>query len=638
MLQVSWLKPLFVTVPMAALTLPATVTAAETAPIPDAATLLPDNTAYTILLDMRDETWQQLEQYAFFQQWLAQGAFSLDPGGLPFLPMGLDYQADIAPWVGDTAALALMPLDQPRTIVFEEHEVMILPIADPNRFEGFINKVADLRGTAPETQPYQTFDILYWEPEFLESETIEPSNLPPTVEPMPSIPEPETVPAPEESSLKALPEGNNEVPLPEEPEPSVPGLAIAILPDFIITAAHPAAIRSWIDQRPDTAAEALAANPRFLRTLAHPNYDGSLGALYGSVSELMNYALTDFPLPDLPFEIPLPLPLSPQDAAQLAAFQLDSSIEVLIYPSDRGIRVQGRGYYDDTLLQTLPLPLQPAPSEVLDYVPSDSYGLLSGQNLATTWQEIATSLDATETTRGFLQQARSFFTTFTGLDLDRDIFSWMDQGFSLFLFPTEETPLTTLFPELHIGLGVALQTSDRAKAEATFAALDEHLGTSFVTVEPNTFNDHSITSWGAYLDADDQPDSFLGRSWASEDTLVLTTSLASLTDILELEPTQVLPNSLQFLRATKEFPTDNQGHLYINTSSIQRLFYRFFPIEPNDSHPGGFHQLAGSVQALSGTLSFTEDYLQIDGLLMLVPTDPRSLAPSSVTPQPSVED
>lgn len=584
--------------------------------IPYSASLLPENSAYVVLMDMREDTWRQLYQFSLFEQLQASGQIAVDAVGLPYFPVTLDYEAEIAPWVGETTAIALLPLEVPRITVFEEHEVLIAPIEDPEAFSGFIDAVAEARGEDPQLQIYQAVDILYWEPEFLE----EDSELPPwQQEPAAPSPSEESV-APDANQSKAVPEDEEiNLSLPEAPIPVVQGLAIAVFPDFLVAAPNPTAIQNWVDVRPDSVEASLAGNDRFLRTLAHPNYDESLLALYGSVAEMLKYSLADFSFPNLPFEFPLPDTVPPQEIVQLAALQFDSSIEVLIYPQTRGIRMQGRGYFDNSLLALLPSAMQPAPKDVLNHVPGDSFAVLSGQNLSAAWQELKAFLESTEETQGFLDQARGLVSLATGLDLDEDVFGWMDRGFSVFLFPTEETPLTTFFPGLDIGLGLALQTSDRATAEATFETLDERLGAGLITVQPTTFNGRPVTGWSSFLDFDDQPDSFLGRGWAAEDTVVVTTSLGSIREVLSLEPAQALPNAFRFAESTRDFPAETQGYLYANTAPMRSLIARLVPLQSEDPAYPDFLTLMASMQALSGTLSYSDEYIQVDGLLMLAP-------------------
>ncbi|MEO0986158.1 MAG: DUF3352 domain-containing protein [Cyanobacteria bacterium J06639_14] len=585
--------------------------------------VLPANTAYIIMLDMRDETWQQLAQYSLFQMIETQREAPMQPEGLPFLPV-MDYATAIAPWVGDTTALALLPLESPRVTKFEDHEVLIAPIARPDAFEGFIETVTMLRETAPTTQVYQGLSMLYWEPQFLDSPlpegAVEEPIAPPAESETPSVP-----------SVKALPEEDPAIVVPETPEPDVPGLAIAVLPDLLIAAETPAAIRSWLDLRPVDEATSLAAQDRFQRTLAHPEYDGALGTFHGNLGEMVKYALADVTLPRLPTELPSLEGFSQEELGELAALGLDSSIEVLIYPQPQGIRLQGRGYYDDTILQVLQPFLQPASPAVLETVPDASYLMLSGQNIATAWQQAAIALETQAETAEVLDQARFFFQFLTGLDLDQEFFGWMDQGFAAFLFPTRQTPATLLFPELQVGLGIALQTSDRAAAEDAFTQLDETLGTTFVTVSPQVLPDQTASNWTIDFDADGKADeSVLGHGWAREDTLVVTTSIGSLSEILNLATRRQLPSSPIFRRATQDFPSSNQGYVYSNLSAVRWLFTNFLPLgvadpleplEPVDSEFAAMQEALGTIQALSGTLSFTEEYLQLDGTLVLSPAE-----------------
>jgi hypothetical protein len=585
-------------------------------PSPDVAQHLPADTAYVMLLDMRPETWQQLDRYALFQALQAQGMLPPNPGGLPFLPPELDYDRDIAPWVGDTTAVALLPLGTPRVTEIVEHEILLAPIAQPAAFKGFVDTVTDWRGQSPETQRFQAVPILYWEPEYWDRQEVppptdkSPARATGMVPGMPSA----------LNGLNILPETLPDISWPETPEPDVPGLAIAVFPDLLVAAEDPAAIRTWLTLQPDGPEASLANQPKFQRTLAHPQFDAAFGAFYGNLGEIVKYSLVDFNLPALPWPLPpLPEAVTPAEVAQLAALQLDTSLEVLVYPTQHGLRLQGRGYFDETQVQSLLPTWQPISGQTLKAVPGNAYGLLSSRNLAGAWQQLTMALAAGETTAEYLNQARSLFQLFTGLDLDRDFFGWMDGDFTVFLFPTDATPLTLFFEDLPIGLGIALQTSDRAAAEYAFAQLDDSLGAGFVTVEDRPLGDQTLSSWAIDLNGDGSPDSFLGHGWARDDTLLITTSVASLVNLLNLEPGQRLPNALTFRRSIQDYPAANQGYLFANMSSLRSLLYRLLPEVFADPAGQDFRQTLGLVQSLSGTLSATDEYVQVDGLLLLVP-------------------
>ncbi|MEM6837815.1 MAG: DUF3352 domain-containing protein [Cyanobacteria bacterium P01_C01_bin.120] len=594
------------------------------------AELLPADTALAIAVDMRSETWDQLTQYALFQQLQAQGDITLHPGSLAFLPSELTYEDFIAPWVGDTAVIALLPLENPAESVIQEQEILIAPIADPAAFAAvydadMVGLLSTIKEAAPNVEQYQDIEIVYWEPLFLEAPS--EATAPPEVtapEPTESAPAPllnnfapQTTTAAVETATETDQSVDSELPI---AIPDKPGLAIALFPDFMVVAESPVAIRTWADLRP-APTDSLANTSNFQRTLAHPSYDQALGALYGNVSELLKYYLTDLSLPELPFDIPWPTDIPPQELAQLTSLQIDSNIEALIYPQPQGLRLHGRGYYNDLLLSALVDAPSPVSSELLAYAPKDSYFMINSQNIAAAWQDVVTTLEATEETQAFLDMARGFTMGFAGLDLDEDIFGWMDRGFSLFLYPTNDTPLTAIFPRLRIGLGIALQTSDRPTAEATFDSLDVLMDSFLVAVEPSTVEGQPATSWGEPLGNGTPLESFLGRTWISDDTLLLTTSIEALSGLAQMEPAQAMSNSFRFVESTRDFPTANQGYLFANTAPMRSLFNSIFPPIPGDPEALQFSTAIASVQAFSGTVSFAEEYAQVDGFILLSPAE-----------------
>lgn len=604
---------------------------------PNPAELLPPTTAYTFLLDMRAETWAQLSQYALFQQLEAQGLGTPTPGGLPFLPLDLEYEADIAPWIGETTAIALLPVTEPTQATIEEHEILIAPIANSaafsERFDGdFVGSIGAFKEGDPETLSYQGVDIVYWAPVLPEPEpSLPPEALPDDgpAKPVPPQSEPSLPPeaAPSESDsaapqawLKVLPKANDEMKWSPDTWMNDEGLAIAVFPDFIVAAASPTAIQSWIDLRPTDPTATLAQNEGFLRTLDHPQYDAALGILYGDIAALTNYSFADFVLPDWPFDLPNPQDLVPTDLANLAPAQLEGSVEVIVYPHAQGLRVQGRGYYSDALLAEL-MTIPSASPAVLSHIPKDSYGMINGQDIAGFWKEVTTVLEVSEETSTWLEQGREFFTAMTGLDLDEDVFGWLDRGFTVFLYPTNDTPLTQFFPEFRVGLGIALQTSDRATAENTFATLDDLIGTFPIVVEQTTINAQAATSWSDPLEDPENPQSFLGHTWVNEDTLLITTGIEALSTLAQLEPAQALPNALRFVESTRDFPTENQGYLFANTAPMRALYSSIFLPVPNDAEVLQLQKLFASVQALSGTVSYQDDYAQVDGMLLLAPAE-----------------
>ncbi|WP_008316630.1 DUF3352 domain-containing protein [Leptolyngbya sp. PCC 6406] len=635
----------------------------------DPALELPADVAYVALLDTRPETWQRLEQYLLFEQISAETGDSPNPGVLPFLPPELDYSSAIAPWVGETVAIALLPLPQPQAVEMADHLVMLAPIDNADTFAAFLGEIASLRPDAPEVQSYGDVEIQYWAPQYFDAEhngdaESRPDPSPPKLEEEPEPVSPtvpngtvpngtdsngtdSSSPSPEVKGnrpnplnqifTKALPDigfPDIALPVPETPIPDLPAMAIAVVADYLVVAESPAAIRHWLDQRPQDADMALATDPRFQRTVENPRYDTALGTLHGNLAELVNYALVETPFSGLAGPLALPPllgDLSPAEIARLAALQLDSGLEIFIYPQAEGLRLQGRVYYDNSpLLRQFPQFLSPANPEVLNQVPAATYLIVSGQNLAGLWATVATALEQNEDLSIFLNLGRGLFQAFTGLSLDEDVFRWMEGGFTLFLFPTRNTPLVLFDPALEVGLGMVVQTRDgqgpvgdhRAAAEAMFAKLDQHFGADFLSVESQQINGQPASIW--HLPGETNPAiSLLGHGWADDNTAVITLGGGSLEPILTLSERQTLAGAPLFRRATRGFPTPNQGYVYANISATLSFVFNGLGIADDSEAPiSPGRRWLGSIPAVSSSFSVGAEAIQLDGLMVLTPSRP----------------
>lgn len=576
------------------------------------ATVLPADTAFVLLLDTRPETWAPLSQYALFQQLAAPSDTAPNLGGLPFLPAEVDYGREIAPWIGEVATLAQLPLARPRAVAIADYQVMVAPVAQPENLSPFMSALIEARGASPEIQSYQNIDIQYWPPQYPEEAEPSPEAAPPEDAVWQPI-------APFSAFLATAPAAPA-VPPADPTVPAVPGLAIAVLPNQVIAAQTPVAIRRWLDQRPAQAADSLAASPRFQRTLSQPAYDRALGAFHGNLAELVKFSLSDFNLSGLPLPLPsLPEGISPEAVAQLASSQLEGTLEALLYPQAAGVRARGRLYYDGALLEMIAVPDAPASADGLAWSPAASYLALSGQDLHLAWRQTRQTLSANDQSQRWLQRFQQGFQRFTGLELGADILSWMDGNFAIFLFPTRQTPLTQLHPSLQIGLGLAVETSDRPAAEAALTQLNQRLGEQFLIVESFTAHAQSVTGWRLDGGGRGSAIEVLGYSWVEEDTLLLTTSAASLSDILNFSQRQRLPSSPLFQRAIADFPAENQGYFYANISSTLSLVFNFLNTGPQIPVPPEVRRLLGSLQSASATVSTHDEYLQVDSLLMLTP-------------------
>ncbi|NJL47125.1 MAG: DUF3352 domain-containing protein [Leptolyngbyaceae cyanobacterium SM2_5_2] len=418
------------------------------------------------------------------------------------------------------------------------------------------------------------------------------------------------------------------------PSPSLAyqGLALAMLPDALVVAENPAAIQQFLTYRQEYAgvdrklAEAvrparrsLAESREFQRTLANRAETQALITVYGNALELLNYELPTESLPE--GEWPVPSPGS--DLVQsLQAMNFGGTLEGVVYPTVQGIQVRGRYYYD-AVPYTLGLtPPRSGADSLLALLPASTFLVASGYDLAGFWQGIAMALEvASEFTRNGLDSLRSGFTAATGLDLDRDVLSWMDGEFAITAIPATQTPL------MYVGLGMLVETSDRPTAETTLTALDQVMANLGNTVAIRTVNQQSVASWEfAYPSADEGLVpylSFFSHGWPMEDTLALMSGIGPMESIIAPSPHDPLADYFLFEQATASFPQPNNGYFYVNVGATLSLIYSAFGIHGSGLGENYFFAqvkpILGGVRTLSATTAQTHRYLEINGLVGLAP-------------------
>lgn len=620
---------------------------------------LPENTALVIVLDTTAVTWGQLSQFQLFK--LLADEQGIVPGlpGLPYLPYGIDFASEVAPWVGDTAVLALLPAPPGELSPMTDHTVMVAPVTDTEAFARFRATFLEQQAGAPEIIPALGTDIYVWPGPDLEDS----SDLP-IEPPIPQACGPAEVGAAPcgeaEGEPKRLAKASSDagkadtspqqarpvlrlnggVGLPltasplspdpgstEEFEVDVPvplpsfgpgGLAVAFLPDALVTAETPAAIEQYLGLRQAQGTPpgqtSLADSPEFQRTLANRQQARAFVAVYGNALELLNYDLSATALPDLGLPLPLPPVL---DADTLRSLNFGGTLEALVYPLDQGIQVRGRYYYDGVPFTFGLTPTVPEADRPLALLPAATFLVISGRDVAGFWRGLSTVLEqASDVTREGLATVRSGFTLVTGLDLEQDLLDWMDGEVAIAAFPTEGGPLA------YAGLGLLLQTSDRPAAERALAAVDAQLPGFGLTANPRIVNQQPVTSWelfSSWNDDDYVPELSMGSyGWVTDDTLAITSGVVPMARVLAPSPHDPLGNFFLFDQATANFPTPNNGYFYLNMGATLALAYQVF---------GGYdgpvldavRPYLGSVRSLSATTTQTPDYMEAYGQLGLAP-------------------
>ncbi|XHX77995.1 MAG: DUF3352 domain-containing protein [Stenomitos frigidus ULC029] len=616
---------------------------------PAVTTVLPANTPGLVLVNAKPDAWAALDRFNPLPKSLRV------PFAVPFLPGAIDFTQDIQPWLGDEVAVALVPTagSIAGTVLqtLDASAVFLAPIKDRDRFDRFLSKLKAARGKPDLEREYKGVTLLEWSAPTEEKSPdaeepgattqlgfpsrgfVQPTRSLALLEGQPVAKRPvaqlEPKPPgskPEEAPVLEEPVDPDEAPVLEKPADfdalellKPKGLAIALLPGNVAVAVQAQTLEDLIDARSEQ--KPLTQNPLFQRTLQHPHAGRSLMTSYGEVGAIAKFALTIAKaLPTATFGFGLPT----LDNNQLAALtKLYSTADSHVWLQPEGIHSQVNLYYT-TPRPDLATRSTPDANQIVSRLPAATYLSASSRNFKEQWQtSISESKDDPSTLialEGFRKAMRT-----VGLDPEKDVFPWMDGEYAFFLFPATGGLFNSIHSKLDLGVGLMIQTSDRAAAERALKKLDQLVqkeSKGEVAIVPKQLKGQPIVSW----EAKDRGKtlSFLSHGWVDANTLVITTGAASMA---VLNPKPYLPLHLNhtFQTATTSFPIPNDGYFYVNMGATLSLLYNLIlpSVSTSDSlFVQEFQRIAGTVRSVSTSNSTTADAQRLDSLWVLAPVKP----------------
>ncbi|WGV28137.1 DUF3352 domain-containing protein [Halotia branconii] len=549
--------------------------------IPMIANVLPTDTPLVGLVNTKKATWATLSRFQLFQTAFTAAAQFLPP------TLQFDYAKDIESWLGDQVAIVFMPKVESTTASIDANFLMLAPVKNDTRLQLLLDQ---LKKNTPrvKTRQYKGITIL----ELPASPVESPTNKLPT------------------TSLKKLK-------LSAAPDLVKPnwltkkrGIAIATLPGYVVTGITAQPIEQLIDAQQNNAT--LAKNSQFQQTIQYSQSGQVLFTLYENLATFLPL------ISDISKDPSLPFPILSVDTLNLEQLNKYGIINGFLTLQPEGLRFQINAYNQTSQSKQGKVNLKKTET-ILDRMPGATYSAFTGQNLSYQWQQIAKGLATKAQLKDMLETLRSFVRSSTGLDLEQDILGWMDGEYGFFLFPTKGGLFKLVGANFNLGIGLAVQTSDRTTADTTFKKLDQFVKSfSGGGVKVNTHNikGHTVTSWDVGGDASQ---SLLAYSWVDNNTAIVATGFGAIADLVP-QPYILLPTTYNFTTATNSLPYPNHGYFYVNMGSLLSWVYGFLPSIFNDPSFQPWKQTIGSVYSISATTSTRPDREQFDILLVLAPT------------------
>lgn len=273
--------------------------------------------------------------------------------------------------------------------------------------------------------------------------------------------------------------------------------------------------------------------------------------------------------------------------------QVDGVKSVLLSTGldQQGIRVRFLTEVDPQSIPQYP----PVSNQLLNRFPAETIALVNGHGIGQSWSTLVAQSQAQPELQAILIAIRQMFAA-VNLDVDREVFGWMDGEFGFGLISSNEG----LLGQLGFGGAVVFETSDRPAAEAMLQKLDA-IGRNVVpfplAIGQRNVSGINVQEWKIPLQG-----ALLGHGWLDDNSLFIAFG-GPIVDAIAT-PATSLPDNPTFQELVGSLPNPNHGYLYLDmeqiTSVINTLpFMMGVQISPETLH------LLNSVRGIGGTGTWT---------------------------------
>ncbi len=270
-----------------------------------------------------------------------------------------------------------------------------------------------------------------------------------------------------------------------------------------------------------------------------------------------------------------------------------------------GVRLKAIANLDPQLVK---YQYQNSSNQVVSQLPTDTIALLSGQGISSWWPVfVEQSKNNPEFNQG-LQRVREQLK-FVNIDLDQDVFSWMNGEFAFAAIPSNQGVLAP------VGVGGALvfHTSDRQTAETTFAKLDAFAKKQLFNIAQRNIDGKDVTEWQI-----PQQGALLAHGWLNQDTVFVAIG-GPVADAIAQTQNHSLGSNENFQAVTNSLQKPNSGYFYLDMDKTMFLLNRFAGSQ-KQSFPPETSAILNSIRSLGvTTISLDKSTSKMDMLLALKP-------------------
>ncbi|MDZ8095204.1 MAG: DUF3352 domain-containing protein [Nostoc sp. DedQUE05] len=263
-------------------------------------------------------------------------------------------------------------------------------------------------------------------------------------------------------------------------------------------------------------------------------------------------------------------PNRPLPAQVLAQLQNNQGLAGTITLESEGIRFKGVSWLNPNSQRVLTV--ENKAGKMQSRIPAETLMMLTGGNLQRLWRDYVLTSQGNPLSPIAPEQIRGGIKSLTDLDLEKDLLSWMKGEFSLSVIPA--TPKEGSPNDFRAGLLFMVQTSDdyggqslRKSAEASISKLDEVMKNQYqFQVQPGKVAGQPVVNWVS-------PYGTLTAThgWLDGDVAFLVVG-APITDKIVPKPNYTLAGTLPFQQTVPTEPNPTNGQFFLDVERTVKNF------------------------------------------------------------------
>lgn len=208
----------------------------------------------------------------------------------------------------------------------------------------------------------------------------------------------------------------------------------------------------------------------------------------------------------------------------------------------------------------------PISNKLAKYYPADTVLFANGKDINLFWENLVEVAEQDPEFQRILDGVRTSARWITGLDLDKDVFSWMDGEFAMGLVADSDSASEL---GLDIGFTAIVESSDRDATENTLAILSNQVENQIgLKAQSKTIDKQTITNWSI-------PETGLNLSHGWVNNKLKIGIGNNLNDTWETRRVDSLEKNKKYARLRKELPKKAMGYYYLDVdgfiSQIEQL-------------------------------------------------------------------